>query len=77
MPEEHKLDQLRRKAHEINCNLIEEEYEAREIEIIGYYLKRIAASYLSFHTHQELSKAEEEAGEITFEKRYEKRREHV
>ena len=77
MTENHTLDELRRKAHEINCDLIEKDYEAREIEIIGYYLKRIAASYLSFHTHQELSKAEKEAGELTFKKRYEQWREYI
>ena len=54
------LDELRKKAHEINCELTEAEYTPREIEIIGYYLKRIAASYLSFFTHQELAEAEKE-----------------
>ena len=71
MAETHLLDELCKKAHSINCDLVDEDYTPREIEIIGYYLKRIAASYLSFHTHQELVKAEEEPGEISPEKSYE------
>jgi hypothetical protein len=70
MDENHSLNDLRKKAHEINCDLTEADYDPREIEIVGYYLKRIAASYLSFHTHRELAEAEEEAGEISFKKRY-------
>lgn len=53
------LDELRKKAHMINCDLSEEEYTVREIEIIGYYLHRIAASYLSHQTHIELEETEE------------------
>ena len=59
MTETHSLDELRKKAHRINCDLSEEDYAAREIEIIGYYLHRIAASYLSHQTHKELEKSEE------------------
>jgi hypothetical protein len=66
MDENHSLNDLHKKAHEINCDLTEADYDPREIEIVGYYLKRIAASYLSFHTHRELA----EAGEISFKKRY-------
>ena len=54
----HSLDEIRQKAHTINCNLSEEGYSAREIEIIGYYLHRIAASYLSYFTHKEIKKTE-------------------
>jgi hypothetical protein len=71
MAESHALDELRKKAHEINCVLVEADYTPREIEIIGYYLKRIAASYLSYQTHKELAKAEEETKEISPEKQYE------
>lgn len=42
----HSLDE--KKAHEINYELSEEDYELREIEIIGYHLKRIVAIYISF-----------------------------
>lgn len=58
------LDELRKKAHEINYRLSEEDYNPREIEIVGYYITRIAASYLSHQAHKELTKAEE-AGTIT------------
>ncbi len=71
MTEIHSLEELRKKAHEINCNLSEQDLTPREIEIIGYYLKRIAASYLSYHTHKELSIVEEEGGELTPHKRSE------
>ena len=67
MPEYHSLDDLRKKAHSINCELSDEDYTPREIEIIGYYLKRIAASYLSYHTHKELEAAEKEYSEIKIE----------
>lgn len=63
MPETHSLDELRKKAHMINCELSEENYGPREIEIIGYYLKRIAASYLSYLTHKELQESAEQTGE--------------
>ena len=58
------LNELRKKAHELNCSLAEEDYNPREIEIIGYYLNRIAASYLSHITHKELTESEE-TGKIT------------
>jgi len=64
----HSLDELRKKAHKINCDLSEEGYDPREIEIIGYYLKRIAASYLSYLTHKELNEAAEEGREFALEK---------
>jgi hypothetical protein len=54
------LDELRKKAHSINCNLSEEDYTPREIEIIGYYLNRIAASYLSYFTHKEIDRTTKE-----------------
>ena len=60
----HSLDELRQKAHTINCNLTEEGYSAREIEIIGYYLHRIAASYLSYFTHKEFEKTEKDQDDI-------------
>ena len=56
MEKERSLEEIRKKAHEINCKLFEEGYSPREIEIIGYYLHRIAASYLSFFTHKEYEK---------------------
>ena len=65
MPETHSLDELRKKAHRINCELSEEDYTPREIEIIGYYLHRIAASYLSFLTHREIEEASKGAEELT------------
>lgn len=60
MSGKHSLDELRQKAHKINCELTEEGLTAREIEIIGYYLNRIAASYLSYFTHKEFRRTEEE-----------------
>jgi hypothetical protein len=65
----HSLDELRKKAHKVNCDLSEEGYDPREIEIIGYYLKRIAASYLSYLTHKELDGAPEEGGEFAPEEK--------
>jgi len=56
MENERSLEEIRKKAHEINCLLYEQGYSAREIEIIGYYLNRIAASYLSYFTHKEYEK---------------------
>ena len=56
MTKEHSLDELRKKAHDLNCQLFEEDYGPREIEIVGYYLHRIAASYLSYFTHKEYDK---------------------
>ncbi len=51
------LEDIRKKAHTINCQLFEEGFSPREIEIVGYYLKRIAASYLSYFTHKEYDKS--------------------
>ena len=56
MAKEYSLDELRKKAHDLNCQLFEEDYAPREIEIVGYYLHRIAASYLSYFTHKEYDK---------------------
>jgi len=56
MDKERSLEEIRKKAHEINCQLYEEGFSPREIEIVGYYLHRIAASYLSYFTHQEYAK---------------------
>ena len=67
MTEAHSLDQLRKKAHEINCNLAEENFGPREIEIIGYYLKRISASYLSYFTHKEIGETVKEGETIKTE----------
>jgi len=67
MDESHSLDNLRRKAHEINYDLSKEEYTPREIEVVGYYLHRIAASYLSYKVHKELNEGDEN-GEFSFEK---------
>ena len=61
------LDDLRRKAHKINFSLSKEKFSPREIEIIGYYIHRIAASYLSYAVHKELSEAEE-SGDMQFKK---------
>ena len=58
MVEKHSLDDLRKKAHALNCELAEEDFSVREIELIGYYVNRIAASYLSHNTHKELEKSE-------------------
>ncbi len=65
MEENHSLDELRKKAHSMNCDLSEEKFSPREIEIIGYYLHRIAASYMSYFTHKELSESTKEYNEIT------------
>ena len=56
MTKDHSLEELRKKAHGLNCQLFEEDFSPREIEIIGYYLHRIAASYLSYFTHKEYDK---------------------
>jgi hypothetical protein len=56
MEKEHTLEEIRKKAHEVNCLLYEEGYSPREIEVLGYYLHRIAASYLSYFTHKEYDK---------------------
>jgi hypothetical protein len=56
MDKEHSIEELRKRAHTINCQLFEDDFSPREIEIIGYYLHRIAASYLSFFTHKEYDK---------------------
>jgi len=56
MEKEHTLDEIRKKAHAINCQLYEEGFSPREIEILGYYLHRISASYLSWFTHKEYDK---------------------
>lgn len=60
MSKERSLEEIRKKAHAINCQLYEEGFTPREIEILGYYLHRIAASYLSFFTHQEYEKTIDE-----------------
>ena len=65
--ETHSLDNLRRTAHKINYELSAEKYSPREIEVIGYYLHRIAASYLSYKVHKELNEGDEN-GEFSFEK---------
>jgi hypothetical protein len=57
MKDEHTIEDIRKKAHSINCQLFEEGYSPREIEILGYYLHRIAASYLSYFTHKEYDKS--------------------
>lgn len=56
MGKEHTAEELRLKAHSINCELYEEEFSPRDIELIGYYLNRIAASYLSYFTHKDYDK---------------------
>lgn len=56
MVKAHSLEELRQRAHSLNCQLFEEDYSPREIEIVGYYLHRIAASYLSYFTHKEYDK---------------------
>ena len=56
MEKEHAIEDIRKKAHEVNCRLYEEGYSPREIEVLGYYLNRIAASYLSYFTHKEYDK---------------------
>ena len=57
MTDDHSLEEIRKKAHSVNCQLFEDGYSPREIEIVGYYLKRIAASYLSHFTHKEYEKS--------------------
>ena len=49
----HSLEEIRKKAHSVNCELFEQGFNPREIEIVGYYLMRIASSYLSYFTHKE------------------------
>ena len=70
MEHEHTLEEIRKKAHAVNCQLYEEGYSPREIEILGYYLHRIAASYLSFFTHKDYEKkikdVESEAAEDSY-----------
>lgn len=56
MAKEHSLEELRKRAHGLNCQLFEEDYSPREIEIVGYYLHRIATIYLSYFTHKEYNK---------------------
>jgi hypothetical protein len=53
MTEKHTVEDIKNKAHSLNCQLYEDGYSPRDIEIIGYYLNRIAASYLSYFTHKE------------------------
>ena len=77
MTADRSLDEIRKKAHEINYELSEEGYEPRDIEIIGYYIKRIAASYLSFFTHKEIAEAEEETGKISPMKVYKNHKESI
>jgi hypothetical protein len=64
MAEFRSLDELRTKAHKINCVLVDEDYDSREIE-------RIAASYLSYHTHKELADSEKENVELSSDRQYE------
>jgi len=64
MTEFRSLDELRRKAHKINCVLVDEDYDPREIE-------RIVASYLSYHTHKELADSEKENVELSSDRQYE------
>ena len=66
MTNNHSLEEIRKKAHEINCDLTEKGYSIREIEILGYYLNRIAASYLSHITHKEIENTEEEYQKIEY-----------
>jgi len=69
MEKEHSLEEIRMKAHSVNCALYEEGFSAREIEVIGYYLNRIAASYLSYFTHKDYDKKmkDQDASEQTEE----------
>ncbi len=71
MAKEHSLDELRKKAHDLNCQLFEENYSPREIEIVGYYLHRIAASYLSHFTHKEYDKTIKDETTVEGQERYE------
>ncbi|MBN1280191.1 MAG: hypothetical protein JXA00_00930 [Candidatus Thermoplasmatota archaeon] len=69
MEKDHTLEEIRKKAHAVNCQLYEEGFSPREIEILGYYLNRISASYLSYFTHKEYEKtfkkeAEEKQSEL-------------
>ena len=64
MTESRSLADLRKKAHRINCDLSEADYDPRGIEVIGYYLHRIAASYLSYFDHKELQESEKKSGEL-------------
>jgi hypothetical protein len=64
MEKEHSLDEIRKKAHAVNCQLYEEGFSPREIEILGYYLNRIAASYMSYFTHKEYDKTFGEEAEL-------------
>ena len=75
MVKEHSLEELRKKAHSLNCQLFEEEFSPREIEVVGYYLHRIAASYLSYFTHKEYEKTITEETEL--EKNAEERYKHL
>ena len=72
MDKEHTIEEIRKKAHEVNCQLYEEGYSPREIEVLGYYLNRIAASYLSYFTHKEYEKtfSEETEQEKNPEEKY-------
>ena len=71
MANEHSLDELRKKAHDLNCQLFEEDYAPREIEIVGYYLNRIAASYLSYFTHKEYDKTIKDEAVVEEQEGYE------
>ncbi len=71
MANEHSLDELRKKAHDLNCQLFEEDYAPREIEIVGYYLHRIAASYLSYFTHKEYDKTTKDEAIVEKQEGYE------
>ena len=53
MAEKYSLEEIREKARALNCQLSEEGFSPRDIEIVGYYLNRIASSYLSYFTHKE------------------------
>ena len=66
MSEIKSLEEIRKKAHEINCDLTESGYNVRDIEIIGYYLNRIAASYLSHQTHNEIEKTEHDYQKMSY-----------
>ena len=70
MPKEHTLEELRKRAHSINCQLFEEDFSPREIEVVGYYLHRIAASYLSYFTHKEYDKNIQEEQSQESKERY-------
>ena len=66
------VEEIRLKAHKINCELSDEGFSPRDIEIIGYYLNRIAASYLSYFTHKEYGKEIKEESLDTPDKATEK-----